>query len=1560
MTELLLIDLAGFRYGVWKKDLLSHKVQTIHWLTDSDGAVTAISMMGVHPVSLADLSFCIGLAPIHKNRACPVLSLADQEISVSFVVQKVAGRFPVSSSAVFPIPSYVRTPFVTTCVLIGSDLIPVINLREIHRCIQDAEFEPPLPALHFPAAQKRHAPSLDLLRGFTCDNTSFAASADTFSPETARVGQITALALTPEFVRGIIFHHNQVLTVIDIGRRMGLPTGAAHTTEKLLFAEIEGQGFAFAVEKDQGALSADGVILKTLPMLARSDWLRTVILRSRQIIPVVDFKALLSEQPVEGDRKSPALKFCSDMRFQKVFGKEEVGIVEFFLLNTVHALPSQEVEDSIPFKFCHPLPDTGMLVAGVAPYEGELLPVLDLAKCFGKKSHPTPQWRLLLVQNGDLRVLIMTESVIRERFLNVNMQRTLPFMFPHSSVYGCYPVANRVRLILNILALTAYFDSERVHELLLFADEMKQQEIPVDTFPKDVGIKFEKIKKKKLPPGTRQVSQEQGEMKEKLLSEKESELKNTISTTDTSSEAHPIIQIDDKQKRAPSIIVIDKHAASDHSEAFKQDHPEHPSKITDAPDQLLKKPAPDPGVPEYFPESSGTPVSIPPALPAETNIVDEIDLYTDRGYVSLTDKQDKLLYSTLAAALRTDDAGSAEAAGNATKNAPENDLEQFEKIEKIEKSEAAEKIARPAAEAPQSRTAADEFKAPASQTDPEEFSVPVSPDPPTETHKADQPTDRQSAGLTDEQDSLLLSTLAATTLQTDDAGSVEVAEDSAEIMPKNLEQVEKIEKIEQSEAAEKTARPAAEAPQSRTAEDEHLIQPAGRDSDQYNDQVEADEKIAAAEFKAPASQTDPEEFSDPAPPDPPAETHEADLRTTRQADGLTEEQDSLLLSTLAATALRPESAEPVESAEDATKNALAAPAGSTSELLKTNGIKPDEADTETRVLPPPTQQDSSESDVRSTTPPSKSAAGLADVEKETGDKIRMPNKNEEVAAASNINSEATEKPEQLSSASDALEQRDKSSPSTQSWSMLENSDAFPELKAFSDQVADVNTTAPPVISQDDELIEKTVFPILAAPDPREIRAQQKKNARKKAEEARKIEKNIDLFNTGKQAADQRPTRRKQRKKFICMYLAAALLLAFLLGLFFWGASLKGTGEQGWLNGKSVKFVNPPQSREPSAVRSEQETTASKTKNTARSSPDTDERTGVTAAQSTSPATYAAPISPNPSTGGQEETKAAISSTPAADPATPVEPLTVVPERKDIAAEKQNAETAGSASPSQAEKTASITQEQNEVAVRKQKGGTVESIESLASVSPSRSEQKTSAAEHAAPISPNPSTGEPGEQGKTEPGRHTPSETNMSETDLTPAFPGQKTRKTTEAEQPVPTDLDVHGQEEIKAVISSTPAADATTSTEIMTVLPGQKPLTTKQELLTEDPEKLREQSIGGPEQIRISEKNDPQTAALTGATSTDSVQKKAEEAAVIGEGMLKSVQTTPPADVPPLKDDMLNRSHHTVNKGDTLWKISERYTGSGFNYHDVARVNKISDPDLIQGKRMTCSITTES
>ena len=45
---------------------------------------------------------------------------------------------------------------------------------------------------------------------------------------------------------------------------------------------------------------------------------------------------------------------------------------------------------------------------------------------------------------------------------------------------------------------------------------------------------------------------------------------------------------------------------------------------------------------------------------------------------------------------------------------------------------------------------------------------------------------------------------------------------------------------------------------------------------------------------------------------------------------------------------------------------------------------------------------------------------------------------------------------------------------------------------------------------------------------------------------------------------------------------------------------------------------------------------------------------------------------------------------------------------------------------------------------------------------------------------------------------------------------------------------------------------------------------------------------------------------------------------------------------------------HTVSLGEDLWKISETYYGTGYGWVDIAEVNNISSPDLIEvGQTLT-------
>jgi nucleoid-associated protein YgaU len=60
----------------------------------------------------------------------------------------------------------------------------------------------------------------------------------------------------------------------------------------------------------------------------------------------------------------------------------------------------------------------------------------------------------------------MVEAPYEERRLPLDLQRAIPIAVPHRVVYGCYPDAGRVKLILNIEALTVHFEKASVREVV--------------------------------------------------------------------------------------------------------------------------------------------------------------------------------------------------------------------------------------------------------------------------------------------------------------------------------------------------------------------------------------------------------------------------------------------------------------------------------------------------------------------------------------------------------------------------------------------------------------------------------------------------------------------------------------------------------------------------------------------------------------------------------------------------------------------------------------------------------------------------------------------------------------------------------------------------------------------------------------------------------------------------------------------------------------------------------------------------------------------------------------
>ena len=494
MRELLLASFDGRQYGIWKDAILSVRdIHALHRIPLSPARIAGIMMDDGKAVTLGDLSVCVG----HKTSAAIdhgcILLMAIDDKAAGFVVNGELRTLPVSPDFLFPLPGYLKTPVFDACAVHDGIPIPIINVSELYSRVLKNGKESSGFSAGIAAFESRDISGVDRIRFFTAAGELYAASATDIDDKAVKPGPITPLPDTPRHVRGVTFRDARLLTVIDLAQRIKYENTSPDSL-MLIMGNADAE-FGFLVESDGGTLSADKVTIKPLPMIAQSLWLKHLAVRTGELIPLVDLAMVLSPDSDASDEKPIWQRYSADSNFPDIFFRYEVEVVEFSLLGERYALPKQEVENVISFKQPRALPDVPSIVIGVAEHNGEVLPVVDLAMMFGRRSIATPEWRMMLVNNGDFRELVITETVFAERRLTPDLHRAVPIHLPHNLMYGCYPDANAVRIILNVEAISVHFEKSLIQKFMpALSHEMRVSPTGVVyTFPEEKVTQVEKV-----------------------------------------------------------------------------------------------------------------------------------------------------------------------------------------------------------------------------------------------------------------------------------------------------------------------------------------------------------------------------------------------------------------------------------------------------------------------------------------------------------------------------------------------------------------------------------------------------------------------------------------------------------------------------------------------------------------------------------------------------------------------------------------------------------------------------------------------------------------------------------------------------------------------------------------------------------------------------------------------------------------------------------------------------------------------------------------------------------
>jgi chemotaxis signal transduction protein len=504
MRELFLTSFNGIQYGIWKDEILAVRdIYSLHRIPLCPSRIAGIMIEDGQTVTLADLPVCIGHVSTRGTEPGCILLMQVGDKFTGFVVSGELRTQAISPELVFPLPEYLKSPAFDSCAVHDNIPIPVIRIAELYAGMLKADDMLSSDSLRMPDIHPRVNPGISQVRFFAAGGEIFAVNAEGIVDRAVKPGPITPLPGTPLFVKGVTFKEGRLLPVIDLSQRINSQRVAP--APLMLIAGIGGAAFGMLIESDEGMLPADKVSIKPAPLIAQTSLLKHVVVRSGELIPLIDLAMALSPGKVVVDEKPIWQRYAPDSSFPEIFFRHEVEVMEFSLLGARYALPKQEVEDVIAFNACRALPDVPAIVIGMAEHNGEILPVVDPAMMFGRRSITTPDWRMLLVKNGDFRALVITETVFGERSLPMDIHRKVPIHLPHNLMYGCYPDEKAVRIILNVEAISVHFEKSLIQKFMpALSQEMRMSPTgTVYTFPEENAGMEEKVGEEPQPSSTK-------------------------------------------------------------------------------------------------------------------------------------------------------------------------------------------------------------------------------------------------------------------------------------------------------------------------------------------------------------------------------------------------------------------------------------------------------------------------------------------------------------------------------------------------------------------------------------------------------------------------------------------------------------------------------------------------------------------------------------------------------------------------------------------------------------------------------------------------------------------------------------------------------------------------------------------------------------------------------------------------------------------------------------------------------------------------------------------------
>ncbi len=469
--KLLVTGIGRNRYAIRDEDVQSvHEIQRVHRIPFAPSTFAGISSIDGAMTRLFDLPACLGHDPLDGSGEGQALAFSSGNGKDAFLVKGGLTRIEVKAESLFPMPPHLTSPVLEYCILHSGRLMPVVNIENLYRRLLEGNLAPPACSLPKTFHKDRSSPGsagkgVAILK---VGGETFAIPDSLAAHKAIRLPRLVDMPLAPPYVPGIVYLDGKVWTVLDPSVRLNTRGESAHRS----FLPLGGKPFGLLLHGTRGRLDKKKFNIQPLPSPFKSDLLNSVIVSKNEIVPFLETGFLPTDRKVE----FAEVKYRAASKFRAHFKKKLVKVLIFELAGQRFGVPASQVETeaaALPFRS---MPSSRAIAVGVTQWNELVLPVLDLARCFGEQSRVGPGWRMIQLKNGNFRGLLLAERVLGEISLPPESQIALPICLSSKFVHGCFLQDEALRLILDIEALVTHFKHDQVADSFRYLTMRKWKE----------------------------------------------------------------------------------------------------------------------------------------------------------------------------------------------------------------------------------------------------------------------------------------------------------------------------------------------------------------------------------------------------------------------------------------------------------------------------------------------------------------------------------------------------------------------------------------------------------------------------------------------------------------------------------------------------------------------------------------------------------------------------------------------------------------------------------------------------------------------------------------------------------------------------------------------------------------------------------------------------------------------------------------------------------------------------------------------------------------------------